>query len=353
MKNQVKLLSLSLIGAFVGIATQGFAQMYTVTDLGILGGASFGLGVNDSGEVVGYYYDTSSVAHAFLYENSTMTNIGGSTGPSQAEGINATGEVTGLDNANHAFIYDTSTSTMTDLGTLGGNHSEGFSINNSGEVTGSSFLSNGQEHPFLYDGSSMKDISLASGSGQSINTAGDVVGYYYDSKLNSDQAFLDHNGTVSDIGTLGGSDASAYGINDSGLIVGQSLITNETAYHAFSYNGTMKDLGTLGGLSSYALGVNNSGQIVGISDTSTANHPGAFLYSGGQMTDLNTLIASNSGWQLQYATSISNNGYITGYGSLNGGADQAFLLTPQVVPEPGMIVIAVIAVGFGFFKIKK
>jgi len=42
--------------------------------------------------------------------------------------------------------------TFTDLGTLGGNGSEAFAINNSGQVVG------GSQHAFLYDGSTMRDL---------------------------------------------------------------------------------------------------------------------------------------------------------------------------------------------------
>ncbi len=52
---------------------------------------------------------------------------------------------------------------------------------------------------------------------------------------------------MTDLGTLGGSDSYAYGINDSGQIVGGSY-TSSGDYHAFLYaNGAMADLGTLGG----------------------------------------------------------------------------------------------------------
>ena len=54
----------------------------------------------------------------------------------------------------------------------------------------------------------------------------------------------------------------------------------------------MTDLGTLGGTESWAQGINASGQVVGSSYT-TGNHAWrAFLYNGSTMTDLNTLIRS-------------------------------------------------------------
>lgn len=80
---------------------------------------------------------------------------------------------------------------------------------------------------------------------------------------------------ITDLGTLpGGSfssveEADAGGINDKGQIVGfGDTGTGET--HAFLWqNGTMTDLGTLGGSNSYAHGINNKGQIVGNSNKET------------------------------------------------------------------------------------
>jgi probable HAF family extracellular repeat protein len=58
--------------------------------------------------------------------------------------------------------------------------------------------------------------------------------------------------------------------------------------------GALQDLGTLGGTISYGNGVNASGQVAGWSENAGGlDH--AFLYSGGQMLDLNDLIAPGSG----------------------------------------------------------
>ena len=54
-------------------------------------------------------------------------------------------------------------------------------------------------------------------------------------------------------------------------------------------DGSMIDLGTLGGLLSVAYGINNSGQIVGYSPTAQGQLH-AFLDSDGSMTDLNSLV---------------------------------------------------------------
>jgi probable HAF family extracellular repeat protein len=56
-------------------------------------------------------------------------------------------------------------------------------------------------------------------------------------------------------------------------------------------------------------------------------HPFVWSPSTG-MLDLNNLIPANSGWLLQFANAINDQGQIVGQGTFNGQSE-AFLLTPQ------------------------
>jgi probable HAF family extracellular repeat protein len=74
------------------------------------------------------------------------------------------------------------------------------------------------------------------------------------------------------LGTLGGNNSVARGINETGQIVGWSH-TSDGDWHAFLWqNGEgMQDLGTLGGNNSEAFGINEAGQIVGVSHISISS----------------------------------------------------------------------------------
>lgn len=145
-----------------------------------------------------------------------------------------------------------------------------------------------------------------------INNNGQVVGSSYISGNNYQHAFLYSGGSMRDLGTLNADNYSeAYGINDSGQVVGYSAyyLAQASQYvHAFRYsNGSMTDLGTLGGRSGGAYGINDGGQVVGWASINGNTAAHAFLYSNGSMTDLGILGGSES-----YAYGINNNGQVVG-----------------------------------------
>jgi uncharacterized delta-60 repeat protein len=323
------------------LETRQLLSGYTVTDLGALpggNGQSTATGINNNGQVIGYSTVAGGANHPFIYSGGTLLDINPTGGDSQAWGVNDSGEVVGK--AGDAFLYGNGP--LHSIGRLpGGNTSFAYAINNEGQIAGDSLTSNPSiTHAFRFNvNGAIEDLGTLGGSQSNafgINNLGDVVGLAYAADGVS-HAFLYTDGHMVDIGQVWGPAASmARDVNDSGQVVGYGYFLGLQPRHAFLYsNGKIIDLQTLGGISSAAMSINERGQIVGDSNTSSgADH--AFVYSNGRMQDLNSLIPDSSGWVLQQASGINNTGQIAGTGVVNG-RQHAFLLTPVQAPPMGSI----------------
>lgn len=233
------------------------------------------------------------------------------------------------------------------------------------------------------------NVTVVAGAGSAayddLNLHGEVVGHM--AQGDAVRAFLFSNGSLTDLGTLGGASSSASSINDRGQIVGNALLADgtprgylysggtmtalpSTSYttaaainnagtiagsvavdwpwsnpqHAFTYaNGTYTDLGTFPyGDSSYAAAINNRGDVVGAAATyidGGPNHPlNPFLSHHGTMTDLGNLGGIWTG-----ALSINDRGQIVGYAGLAGSGGNlypqtAFLYENGVMRDLGGLV---------------
>jgi probable HAF family extracellular repeat protein len=253
-----------------------------------------------------------------------------------------------------------------------------FGINGKGHATGSFENPSGTaEHPFLYNGTSLRDLGTLGGAlaaGNAINASDAVVGSSLTSTPNTFHPFLWRGGTMRDLGTLGGPNGSAFGIDAAGQVTGSASIPGPSGFHAFMWNGSMHDLGALpgyqwsaglsianggmvagysvnpGGLQlatvwgsggplslgtlpgdrgSVATGVNPSGWVVGRSFTDPTALPHPFLWTAGTMQPLQSLVPPSSGWRLFDATSINELGQIGGDGVLDGHV-RGFLLSPPL-----------------------
>lgn len=269
-------------------------------DLGVLPGGteSLGIYVNDSGQVVGF--SDNGVPDPFSFPLFfTGTQI-------------------------RTFIWEHGA--MRDIGTLGGPDAIP-SASCGGQphdiVIGSSFLDNNPSdltglptfHPFRWKNGTMIDLGGLGGTigfGQCANNRGQIIGQ---SNLSGDivtHAFLWENGVINDLGTLGGDNSEAIWINDAGLIVGSADLAETDIHDAVVWkDGKILDLGTVDGdACSRGRGLNARGQVVGGS-SDCRNFLHAFLWEeGGTMLDLNTLIDTGSGWQLTNAFNINDRGEI-------------------------------------------
>ncbi len=148
-------------------------------------------------------------------------------------------------------------------------------------------------------------LSIRGGDAMDVNNQGQVVGYHDTNR--GTRAFIWQNGTLQNLGTLGGGYSRGYAINDAGQVVGESSRGDGT-WHAFlSQNGSMQDLGALDDDFSTATAIDGNGRVVGYTDK-LGGGTRAFLWENGQMKRLAGLGNGESA-----ATGIDNLGRVVGW----------------------------------------
>jgi probable HAF family extracellular repeat protein len=321
--NWPRLASILAVTAFAGAS-----PIYTLADLGTLGGSSAEAnGVNAFGEAAGTMTTPSGFMNAFTFGGSGLTNISAnSTAQGQANGINNAGQVAGtqdIGGQSYATIWSNGAAT-----TVGGAGSYGMAINNTGDVAGM-LINNGQGNAFVTENGTVIDLGTFSGgywsAAYGLNDEGQAAGY----GMTGNSAFRAFIWTPGQgytlLPTLGGVNGYAMAINNSGMAAGSAQLSSGFM-HAFVSNGSsIQDLGTLGGNSSYAYGVNNLGNVVGYSWTATGQIDG-FLDVGGLMYDMNALLIDAPGWTITALYGINDSNQVVGVGVLNG-VEHAVLLT--------------------------
>jgi probable HAF family extracellular repeat protein len=286
-----------------------------VISLGNFGGTeSIAFGVNDRAEVVGC----------------------GTTAISEPYGL-----CLGTPQQSRAFLWRNGV--IQDLGTLGGSDALAELVNNRGQIAGWSFTdsvvnsSTGMptQHPFLWENGTMRDLGTIGGTVvplvNDLNSRGQIVGGMNVAGDKSFHPFLWDGTSLKDLGTFGGDWGSANWVSETGQVVGWAFTAGNQTSHAFLWHqSVLTDLGTVDGdPNSIAYGINSAGQVVGSSQDNSFNFVHAFLWERGSIADLNALIPADSGVQLNAAPGINERGEIVVQGIvLLSGNTHVFLLVP-------------------------
>ncbi len=310
---------------------------------GILGPViTTGTGLNENGEVVGYWSCPVGNDKAFVWTPETgliSLEMPAGVVDARAFDIDNAGDIVGVMGGvvmpTRGFLRRGNA--LVDLGTLpGGNWSEAYAISAAGVV---GFWGDPSPIAFIWRDGVMIDLGPDFGTPNSQAndiTGGLVTGWMASSQFGDARAFIWEDGVVVELPPIpGGFTTEGEAINNLRDVAGRGRFvdpgTGDTVWRAFAWiNGEITVLGTLPGFrNSFATGINDARQVVGFSQTTTQE---AFIWQNGVMTNLNDLMPPDLDIVIQVARAINQDGQITGSARLQGDT-VAVLLTP--VARPG------------------
>jgi len=295
----------------------------TLDDPDAAPGQTYADGINDAGQVTGWFVDGSGIEHAFIYSAGTWKTIDGNPliaggAGTQALGINDSGELVGtlFDGlVEHPALYNgTSWSLLGQDPNAVGNSTQYVAIDNSGLLTGK-YNDASSQQGFLYDGSTYTTLDNPYGSvtltlPEGLNNAGDVTGYYNGAlgSFFSDHGFIFDGTTFTGFDVPGAAFTRAGDINDAGIVVGTYLDVLPPA---------------------------------------TLLPPQYFLYDGASFFDIDLPYDPNN----LSLTGINDSDWIVGRYTDADGV-HGFIGTPANVSEPSTITLLAIALGLMVWRLR-
>jgi len=342
----------SALGQHPHIAQPGLGPRYSITDLGpvVRLASDLAPGLNSRGGAVVWRKNDAGTFSPVVWSGNQQRVLETPAGYSNsfAYSVNDSGNAVGWANTTlnpvdtfgvvHAILLTDRGSK--DLGTLGGRWSRAYAINNDNVVVGVSELATGESRAFLYSNERMSELPSLPGGESSIafglNDSGVVVGGssapHPASQRMAIHAVVWRGGAMVDLGVLRANGSSmAYAVNSHNDVVGKADSGSEDGQTAFLYSdGKMRNLDIDGGR---AFGINDARQIVGSRQIGEERHPHylGFLWDNGAFYDLNDCLPAESGVSIQGAFRINNAGQIVALGVYQNDL-HALLLTPASKP---------------------
>ena len=227
--------------------------------------STFAHGIDSSGEVVGDYTDTIRT-HGFILSAGIFTTVDYPGALSTyLLGINDNGQIVGATES-VGFIYDRNTQHFTTVVYPDGSYTLPFGINNAGTVVGVVEHSNVMNLGFELTGSGYKLVKGPIGGTNTqlfaIDSLGIAVGYDATDSSLTDFA-VNQIGKYRDL-TIPAPNASVYGISPKGsALIGAYALSANTAAGFVYQNRLLTTLQFPGATDTYAYGINDSGVVVG------------------------------------------------------------------------------------------
>lgn len=214
--------------------------------------------------------------------------------------------------------------TITELGTLGGSCLGPSAMNDLGTVVGISDTSTGTQDLFKWSQGTMTDLGpLGTFSPVAVNDSNEIAG------TSGALPAIWQNGQIRTLPLLpGDSFASVQAINNTGVVVGESILASSVTHAVEWSNSSITDLGL--GDNSSASAINDAGWITGsFQSPTTTGQTDAFVRSPlGVVTDLGVL----PGDSVSEGVGINATGEVTGDSSFAKFQGNAFVWTPPGGP---------------------